>query len=84
MTATLSQNDAILALLQLRPAGITAIEALEEVGCFRLAARVGELRAQGYYIRSVDEMRNGKRFVRYQLVPTPSPEGEQRMMWGDR
>jgi hypothetical protein len=89
MTATLTQTDAVLALLHSRPAGITALEALSEIGCFRLAARVAELRAEGWVIASRSESANGKHFVRYQLVKDATPwkeitESEQRALWGDR
>ena len=88
MTATITQNDAILALLQSRPAGLTPIEALNEVGCFRLAARVGELRSQGHLIVNTPETRDGRTWARYRLLPSkvssPIPEMEQRALWGDR
>ena len=33
--------------------GITAIVALDRYGCFRLAARISDLRAQGYQITTL-------------------------------
>jgi hypothetical protein len=47
---------------------ITAIEALESFGCFRLAARIHELRRDGWQIeeRTV-ETRGGKRVAEYSL-----------------
>lgn len=66
--SVLTQNDQILAHLR---AGnqITPIEALERFGCFRLAARIGELRERGYAI----EVRklpigDGKRVAQYRMV----------------
>jgi len=47
---------------------ITALEALELFGCFRLAARVHELRREGWQIveRTV-ETATGKRIAEYSL-----------------
>lgn len=47
---------------------LTALEALEKFGCFRLAARVHELRREGWHIeeRTV-ETRGGKRVAEYSL-----------------
>ena len=47
---------------------LTALEALERFGCFRLAARVHELRREGWQIeeRTV-ETRGGKRVAEYWL-----------------
>lgn len=63
------QTRAILALLRERHDGITAIDALSAVGSFRLAARIWELRADGYEIRA-DSITtgSGKRIERYRLV----------------
>lgn len=47
---------------------LTAIDALEKFGCFRLAARVKELREQGLKIHSICVTRGEKRFSRYFLV----------------
>ena len=62
----------ILALLHLNPDGITAIEALNEAGCFRLGARIFDLKALGYPIEAdwVTTM-TGKRVARYRLVTKP-------------
>ena len=53
--------------------GITAIVALDRYGCFRLAARISELRAAGYQITTVSKEvinRYGekKRIAEYRLV----------------
>jgi hypothetical protein len=47
---------------------LTALEALERFGCFRLAARIHELRREGWAIeeRTV-ETRGGKRVAEYSL-----------------
>lgn len=52
--------------------GITPVEALQKCGCFRLAARILELRRDNVFgqYRIATEMvaRGGKRFARYRLV----------------
>lgn len=48
-----TQNDSVLELLrQRRLAGITAMEAVKELGVMRLAARINELRNEGHHISS--------------------------------
>jgi hypothetical protein len=56
---------------------ITAIEALEQFGCFRLAARIHELRREGWQIeeRTV-ETRSGKRVAEYSLATLTHAEGQ--------
>ena len=44
----MTQNQWILATLQQKP--LTPLEALEGCGCFRLAARIKELKEQGHKI----------------------------------
>lgn len=64
----MTQNAAILAHLQ---AGrcLDPMTALRRFGCFRLAARVLELRAQGYRIEcKLFTSRAGKRFGVYRLI----------------
>lgn len=46
---------------------ITPLDALQTYGCFRLAARIDELRKAGLDIQTVKETRNGKSFARYQV-----------------
>lgn len=62
----MSQTDAIKAHLQ-TGAAITPLEALDKYGCFRLAARIDELRREGLEIETVTQTRNGKRYAAYQL-----------------
>ena len=47
---------------------ITPIDALEQYGCFRLAARIKELRNAGLLIETLTEQRNGKAWAKYRLV----------------
>lgn len=71
MTGSKSQNQQILEYL-LEGKSITPIEALNKFGCFRLSARIADLRAEGYPIHTelVNEKDNGvnKRYARYMLV----------------
>ena len=53
-----SQAEMILEYLQ-KYGEITAIEALTAIRCFRLAARIADLRAEGHSIRT--EMTKGKK-----------------------
>ena len=46
---------------------ITAIEALRKFGCFRLAARINDLKEAGHRFGWTWEKRGGKRFKRYYL-----------------
>jgi hypothetical protein len=62
-----TQTDTILR--HLRYVGpITPIEALNLYGCFRLAARVKELRERGYNVTTEKGEANGKHFARYRLA----------------
>lgn len=47
---------------------ITAVDALKGCGCFRLAARIKDLRDQGYNIVTMTITKNGKRFAAYKLI----------------
>lgn len=64
---TARQTIAILDMLRTYQGGITALDALREAGCFRLAARIADLRAAGYPIESRMVTVNGKRIARYTL-----------------
>ena len=60
----MSQNSQIIQRLKRGP--MTAADAIE-FGCFRLAARIRELRNRGYDIQTELVIANGKRFARYYL-----------------
>jgi hypothetical protein len=62
----MSQNEAIKAAL-LSGRSLTPIDALEDFGCLRLAARISDLRRTGMDIECRHVTRNGKRFARYRL-----------------
>lgn len=60
---------AVLDLLRANPGGVTALDALDAVGSFRLGARIYELRELGYPI-GTDWITtaSGKRIARYRLT----------------
>jgi hypothetical protein len=62
----MSQQSQILRHLKRRP--ITAIDALKEYQCFRLAARIIDLREDGHDIQTDIIEYRGKRFAQYRLA----------------
>jgi hypothetical protein len=66
-------SAAVLRLLRERgPDGVTALDALAEAHSLRLAARVADLRADGFRIVSEAERTGGgKRVARYRLIERP-------------
>lgn len=62
-----SQNKAILSYMMSGNA-ITPIEALNKFWCFRLGARIHNLRQDGHNIKTTMIKRNGKRFAEYSMV----------------
>lgn len=46
---------------------ITPQEALDQYGCFRLAARISDLRERGHRIETLTERRGRKRWASYRL-----------------
>ena len=63
----LNQTNTVLKILLLRKEGLTARDAMLEFGCYRLAARIAELRDVGWVITTHSETRNGTTFARYKL-----------------
>ncbi len=61
-----SQSDQILAWLK-RGRTITPLQALDKFGCFRLGARIYNLRQDGYNITKKFVKVNGKTFAKYKL-----------------
>lgn len=61
-----SQNMQILRALK-QGARITAMDALRLCGCFRLSARIADLRDAGHKVKSRMVSRNGKRFAEYYM-----------------
>lgn len=72
-----SQADQLLSLLRYRgEAGVTPIDALREIGSFRLAARISDLKERGHTIRSERHRTNtGAIVARYVLVEQPTQLG---------
>ena len=68
----MSQTIAIFNHLAKSP--ITALEALDRYQCFRLAARINDLRMQGHTIHTEWTIRNGKRFATYHLTSSKPTE----------
>ena len=62
----MSQTEAIREHLE-SGRDLTPLDALDLFGCFRLAARIDELRAEGLDIETIIERRGRKRFARYKL-----------------
>ena len=67
MNETESQSKQILNHLQSGKV-ITPLEALRLYGCFRLGARIFDLKNKGYAISTEMVSENGKRFARYSLI----------------
>lgn len=61
----MSQSAKILTHLRRRP--LTSMQAIQKWGCTRLAARIADLRAQGYKITTETVTKDGKSWARYRL-----------------
>jgi hypothetical protein len=61
-----SQNDKIKAYLT-KGKAITPIQALNKFGCFRLAARISDLRSEGLNIVTKNVTKEGKTFASYSV-----------------
>jgi hypothetical protein len=65
----MSQRDQILSYLK-TGRQLTPLQALDRFGCFRLAARIDELREDGHRIHTtMIEVGNDKRVGSYLLIP---------------
>ena len=47
---------------------LTPLEALDKFGCFRLAARIDDLRREGLEIETDMKLQRGKRYASYELA----------------
>jgi hypothetical protein len=65
----MSQTQKILDRLK-EGKSITPLEALQDYGCFRLGARIWELKKMGYNVRSEIVTENDKSFAKYSLEVT--------------
>jgi hypothetical protein len=70
-----SQNEAILEAL-LSGQRLTALDALERHHCFRLAARIHDLRKAGHDIYEETVTHNAKRYSRYYIPSWSLNQGE--------
>ena len=64
-----TQNERILNYLK-KGKGLTPITALNKFGCFRLAARIADLRKDGHTIFTDTITKNGKSFANYKYSST--------------
>ena len=62
-----TQSEQILTYLS-KGKGLTPIDALNKFGCFRLAARISDLRTQGHTIWTETVTKNGKTFAAYKMT----------------
>ena len=75
----MTQNERVLDLLRSGQAWHHGNGRANEVGSFRLAARIADLRADGYTITSTMETTaTGKRIARYRLV---EPQAVEQLAW---
>jgi hypothetical protein len=63
---SLTQTNEVLIHLQ-QYGAITPLEALDKFGCFRLGARIYDLRKQGHDIETEYVTRGDKTFARYTM-----------------
>ena len=78
MPKTTSQSAKVLYHLE-NYGSLTAIEALELFACFRLAARINDLKEAGHNIQMVmKKMKNGKKIALYSL-PKIQKQGELKL-----
>ena len=63
----MTQNQQIKGYLE-NGKSITPIEALNKFGCFRLAARISDLRNEGLNIATKIVTKKGKSYASYRLV----------------
>lgn len=66
-TRKFTQTEEIVNALESGEA-ITALDALKRWGCFRLAARINELRQEGYKIVTTPVLIDGKKYAKYWLL----------------
>ena len=78
MKQTTSQSAKVLYHLE-NYGSLTAIEALELFACFRLAARINDLKEAGHDIQmEMKKMKNGKKIAVYSL-PKIQEQGELKL-----
>lgn len=65
------QSRDVLRLLERHPEGVTQHLAIREAACYRLAARISDLKKDGVAIATEQVREYGVRFARYRLVREP-------------
>lgn len=73
----MSQNDEIRKYLQ-QGYSLTSMGALALCGCFRLAARIKDLRDEGHNIKTETVLDNGKSYARYHMLNTENRFEDRR------
>jgi hypothetical protein len=63
----ISMSQELRILQYLQKADITPLQALDKFGCFRLAARISDLRDRGHKIETTMIDQGDKRFASYHL-----------------
>jgi len=63
----MTQNKQVINYL-LDGNALTPMDALRLFGCFRLSARILELRKKGYHIQTENITKDGKTFAEYRLT----------------
>lgn len=69
----MTQNEMILNHLKEHENGITQADAVERYGCYRLSARISDLRSEGYDITTESETKKNRygvacTYARYKLA----------------
>jgi len=78
MTKTTTQSAKVLYHLQ-NYGSLTALEALELFHCFRLAARINDLKKAGHDIQmEMKKLKNGKKVAEY-FIPKIQKQGELKL-----
>jgi hypothetical protein len=78
MTKTTTQSAKVLYHLQ-NYGSLTALEALELFHCFRLAARINDLKKAGHDIQmEMKKLKNGKKVAEY-FLPKIQKQGELKL-----
>lgn len=61
-----TQTEQVLRMLKKQP--LTSLEAIKSLNCMRLAARINDLKNNGYRIETKMINNNGKRYAEYRLI----------------
>lgn len=70
----MTQTETILAHLK-NGGSITPIDALRDYGCFRLAARIKEIRDEGHDVQTTWDTDGTKKWARYSLAASRNGKG---------